>query len=659
MIKLEPVILSPGSLFKEKIKWVTRALISFFKKISWSIINFFISIKDSISSAVNTFYYNYHNRIDAFKKSLLKLFYKFDLLLGILIILLYVVDYILINTNGSSSINDIPLYLLKILGITILSEAIGFILLVSFLKWYHYNIGEESNYEINRMYSKDFVVNLCPNIGKIWGITGKGKDELAAGLSTHKIEGFKEKIQFRMHEIKQICYIFDFNHIERVVNNNMNLFFSSSDKVTKNNFHILCKKENFFIHKAYKKSVNIENLIHDYKIILKNRVDYTSKYIHDEGGINKKHYLEMLYEYIMLYVRQIEGHFLFANHPMIEDLDTGTPAAKFSQNYMIINNAPKTIQNEKDEDGNILSFELTEKVLFPFKNYLGIIETEADSWYMNISGPVKKTILDLGLRDFKAYNRHFFQDLFMYQISQDPSRTSILFRELEHAYLYPDTRTVYKGAKLINKPLLRKINKLNKKKNKIENIYISGLNNRSKNLERIFKYAKFYEVSNKQKYKNKIDSLKDRSIMYDLKMKVKKYEEAISSLYSEIAINEYNHGYVTKIVTISRSPATAGENTVYSPKDIIRNPDITKGTYSVKLTFKLSDCWKYNTHYMEAIKTNRSSASELNLIDVKVWDKDLIFKKDDVKDLGYVQAAKLFGMEEKEITEQRFNKKKL
>lgn len=61
-------------------------------------------------------------------------------------------------------------------------------------------------------------------------------------------------------------------------------------------------------------------------------------FILDFGGINKKHYLELLEEYAKLLIRFKEGHFLFTNQPFMEDLESGQGAAIFSLNYLITKN---------------------------------------------------------------------------------------------------------------------------------------------------------------------------------------------------------------------------------------------------------------------------------------------------------------------------------
>lgn len=364
----------------------------------------------------------------------------------------------------------------------------------------------------------------------------------------------------------------------------------------------------------------------------------------------------MLYDYVMLRVREYENRFIFSNQPFFEDLETGRTAAIFSLNYLITRKQKARKFKEKNELGQMVDVDYVEKIQFPFKDYLGFIETEVGTWYINLDKKITIMLAELGIRDFKAFNRHILQHFFWYQADQAPERVSKIFRELDHSFIHPDTRVVYLGGEAANFFIKRKLEALEKRLAKMADKYEKSKNKNTRRDEKIKRLNRYWVASSKVKYKNRMDNLREGRKIYNFEFFAKKVEEKIFELMQEMALNIYDHSYIEKILTIGKTPATNSGNPVYTPKEILANPDITKSTYSVKTTFKLSDCWRYNTHYMARIKKNRSEQSELNLVDVKTWTPDLELHDENIKDMAYVQGADIMGLIVDEVVKTRYKR---
>ncbi len=654
-MELQPQIICVSHLLIfEKFKTVLYEILRPFVLVGHKIAFKFDQIKNSIKDKFHRWYYNfYQNKYTNFMLHLKKKM-RLVALLEILVVLTFLILGFFFNSVPTVKTG-------RFISLMVTGGTIGFdFAFYYFLKWfvrhYHFYYGDENNHEMDREYTKQYVINYAPRIAKTHGDTGKGKDETNAGLATMFVEGFKEDIAKQKSKIKEICYIFDWEKVDLVVSENVDLFFSSSTKVTKQNFMDLCADYGYFIKFVYRYRININQFIDDCKA-LKNNVLYQADYIYDEGGLNKKHFLNMLYDYVMLSVREYENRFIFSNQPFIEDMDLQQTAAHFSLNYEITRKQKDRKFNEKNELGQPIEVEYTEKVQFPFKDYLGFLETEVGTWYVNLDKKLTAMLLDLGIRDFKAFNRHMFPHFFWLQCDQDPYRVSKLFRELDHYYIYPDTRIVYAGGEGVNFFIKKKLEYLTSKLEKIYKRYSKYQNRETRYDRKIRRYNRYWIASSNIKYKNKMNDLKESRKVFNIDKETKQLRVDIYNLFQEMTLNIYNHSYIEKIITIGKEAVRCNGEHVYTPKDIIENPDIIKSTYSVKVTFRLSDCWRYNTHCMQNIGNNRAEESELTLMDASTWSLDLNIKPDDIIKLAYVQGAALTGIPVDDIIKTRYKRK--
>ncbi len=653
MFYLEPQILCPSHLLiSEKLRTFADDISRPFVFLGHKIALRYDIIKTNFKERFHKWYYDfYQKRYEAFKHRMRKWMLWIAISLGLVTIALFILAAFITSPVAQKG----RWISLAVIGGTIGFDFTFYYLFKFFINKYHFLWGEESIYEQDRELTKQYVVAYAPRIAKTYGDTGAGKDETDAGLSTMFVEGFKEDIAKRKEEIIDICYIFDFEKVDRVIMDHVDMFFSSSETVTKTNFMGLCSEYGYFIKFAYRYKIDIQKFIDDSKK-LKNNVLYHAEYIYDKGGINKKHFLNLLYDYVMLSVREYENTFIFSNQPFIEDMERGQAAAQFSLNYTITRNQPDKKFNEKDANGQTVAVEYTERVQFPFKDYLGFIETEVGTWYINLDKTITAMLMELGIRDFKAFNRHMFPHFFWLQADQDAMRVSKLFRELDHYCIYPDTRLVYTGGEGVNFFIKRKLEEFKQKLEKMYHRYEAYKNKNTRRDKKIRKYNRYWIASSNIKYKNKMNDLKETRKVFNIEKESKNLKEEIFQLSQEIMLNIYEHSYIKKICTISKEPARCN-GTFYKPKDILEKPEIIRSTYSVELTFRLSDCWRYNTHYMKNIGKNRAERSELTLMEASKWSMDMEMKADDITHLAYIQAAAITGIPVEEIIKTRYKRK--
>lgn len=527
------------------------------------------------------------------------------------------------------------------------------------LRIYHFFFGQLSLASIEEQRSRLYIKTMFPNIGMWCGFTGAGKDEADKGVITVKREGFIEDIMKRMDEIKNICYLFDFPKVDDAVEKHTELFFSSSETTTKNNFLKLCKHYNFFFKKCYS-NLDQNAFLADAAAAKKNKINHESIFIFSKGGINREHFFDMLYQYVMLYVRlNIENNFVFSNQPFVEDLSSGSTSKKFSLNFLITKELENAKLSFENEFGKKEMKEYEQKILFPFKDYLIIDETEAGTWYNNVDGNVKSEMNKLGVRSFKAFNRHNFPHFCWYMIDQDGDRTYKELEELNHAYMRIANRTIIDGGLKKNILLNIKLNYLNWR------IAASGSNLDKENRKRLKRKMKIatlqqlYIASSNNKYKNMITKLQKLNFKLPSKH-AEKLQIKKKQLLEKIEQNKYEGGYIVKTIVISKQISYASElaKNPYSPKDILLHPELENSTYAVKLYQKKSDCWRYDTHYMKAAKECRARRSELNLNDVENWSSSLTMNSADIWYMGYDSGFNMFGLTPEQKVLSRFKEKK-
>lgn len=631
---IDAVIFSEHSLLFEKWLHFYPKLLNVLKKIVFFIVYKILFLPFTlIKKLFIILYYATEENTKAFKKKLIKFLIVINVLASITLIV------VSIFTRH---------FWVSILLYSILFD-VGVLLMWVAIRLYMYFVVEEDVLAEKEAATREFVKHHVDPIGKIYAETGGGKDELASAFGVLKAELFKEDMQGLLFKIKEIAYLFDYDLIEKVARLYADMFFSSSEEINKKNFNAIFKSNHGFLKPYYQKKIDLHEFVEDCKELQNNRVSYKSKWMYIPSEVTKKHYIEMAFDYLMTYIRlNIEKNILWTNQPFIEEF-SGLTAKLFSVNYLITKNLDN--QTIEDEQGKT-TYE--EKVLYPFKDYNVFLETECGSWYLNLDNETRGRIIDYGIRDFKAFNRHYMPHFAYYAVDQDANRMFKLLKELDHSYFRVDSREEKVGARAKNKWLELKLAYYNfRLRNHPDEI------DEEKEFKKDMKIEythKLYVASSNEKYRDRLIKLNKQAKAYPSD-KVERLREKRSDIQKERDYNEYLYGYIIKDVTISKYPVEGDFDIVEVDKKLKEFDTSRKGrrkSYTVRLYFKKSDCWRYDTHYMKSSKEYRAKKSELNMMDAPNWSTSLTMKKEDVKVMAYEVANAMFGVSKKEALETHY-----
>lgn len=525
---------------------------------------------------------------------------------------------------------------------------ITYLLLKLILKIYHYFIGEYQLMDAQCMATEEYIVNFLPKMIKVFGRTGAGKDTWQVGCTSVLARNFREKTIDDLEKIKEICYIFDFDLLDSDLTNNYQGFLTFSREKIKTNFMKMARQRGLYIKNYYKRKISVKFLLDDLKNIEEDPL-YKSNYSYG-NGVNTKHFLELImYEYIEWFIRiNFENNYVMSNQPLIEDLDSGLKAKKFSFNFI------RTKSQELIQSVNGKKVKVRENIFFPWKDRLVVSETECGSWYMNRDGDTIGEIIHSGMRDFKAYQRHFILDFYWFQVDQAPERTAKLFRELDHVYAAILNREEIEGGKKKNAILElflayynRRISMITKKANKAES-------RRIRRQPKLDYLMRLYYSSKDEKYKNQHDSIIKKLKVKPLPLKYYKYKAKVSNIKKQIAANKKD-GYIVETVCISKNPSAPVE---YSIKRIstLCNPNSNREvSFVTNFVFKTSDCERYDTRYMRSLAEARSKETKIEFIQVPNWSDSMRMTKEDVMWMGYTAAKDTFGISEEEFERFRYS----
>ncbi len=570
----------------------------------------------------------------------------------ILLYFIFVVIYNLILHFNNKNINIITI----IISISLLP---GYYIIKKLLFLYHFFIGDYQLNEQGLYDTKEYITNYMLKLLKIFGRTGAGKDTFMAGCATTLSDYFKEKTYMDLEEIRDICYIFDFDKLDNAILNNYHDYLSFSKEKILANFigdsdnPGLALYNNLFLKKHYLKTKELtpEFIVNDYYNFLEDPFNYNTNYAYGVG-INRKHYLQLiLEEYIEWLIRlNVEDNFILSNQPFIEDINTGVMSREFSFNFLKTKRVvskksiidPETKQRTKRE----------QTVLFPWKDRLIVTETECGTWYSNKSGETGSEMMEGGIRDFKAYQRHFMSDFYWFQVDQASDRTQKIFRELDHGYAGILSRTEIEGGKKINLFLnyklnkyQKKINRILKKRNRLENAKIK----RSQKMEDL---QELLNASNNEKYRMKLEKINKKYKQKPLNDKYYLYQKKVADLKNKIKDNKKD-GYIQLEVCISPSGSMPQDYNVIPMSQII-NSDSIPVHFVSKFIFRTRDCERYDTRYLRNLAESKAQESNIVLAQVKRWASDFKLRKEDVAWMGYSAGNDMFGITEEEINNLKY-----
>lgn len=435
---------------------------------------------------------------------------------------------------------------------------------------FHFLFGKWLIHKRKYRLTKEYIIEKMPRTLKFDGHTGSGKDSSVNAIRKTFQEDLQDDIKLELETIKMVCYPYDFKLIdseldlyhEELLTNSKNKFFNVFRKMLEDN--------QCFIKKLYQSELSYEEHMEDFEKVKMdpfNKDNIKIKFIYDDG-IRVQHFISLLIKYSIGYIRiNYINHFLIANQPMMESEDK--PAKLFSTKFT--NMQQKSAEWPWPIDGRFI-----------------IIETESDAFHPNVGSKNNEQPMKSGLRNFKAFFRHFFGKESVYiNIGQRSTRTHAQLRELDHSFIrIIEQSKVYGGEK---------------------RIWF---------LDKALTWIDFWiEHSIRSKAKEK--QLKRRSKLFT---KVIRLENS-GFLYADANVYRDDRGGKAEEISLS--------SLLKHDKKILEN-------YKVKLCFTIKDCyWGYNTSYIEAIAEIMANKSNITLNQVRDWSKDMIMRKEDMEYMSY------------------------
>lgn len=602
--------------------------------------NFWLKVKnrlENLKARLNTLiddkYYALYNNRNLINHTTLRSFF----VCSVGLVILAIVAYILIRTTDLN-IGSYTIYLFILAGIWIV-----YLLLYLFIRFYYLLFGKEKILRYEHLLTVKYVTEEMPHINKVYGKTGAGKDTFSIACSIILSNYMRESIISRLDDLKRILYIFDFDMVDSFCNTNYYKFASYSYDLAKKALISALETQKGFIRIKYRPTIKYKKLLELWSQQEANPNQFISNLSYTDG-IRYYALYQLLLEYILKYIRvYIEYNFIMANQPLLEG--GGIGAKKFSLNFLQIKQMEYKDHQEK----------YASKMLFPWKDNIIVLETEAGSWYFNRDKQNSKEIYQSGVRDFKAYNRHFLNEMYWFTNDQDSSRVDKLLRELDHSYVQVLKKEVIPGG--IKRTLWYTflLNRISNKIVKAENRKVK-LELRKKNMkERIT----IYDIKNNEKkariYQKKFNKVKKKLMNNEQLDKYLKKRKR----YSEQIDKAKNDGYIKMLITISDSPTPVNLEKITLNQLIKSDRLMYHSSFQTELTFMIKEVHgRYDTHYMRAVAERISKLSDYNFIDIPTWSPDLKIRKEDVLFMGYPASFEMFGITDEEYKKYRYEKAK-
>lgn len=536
---------------------------------------------------------------------------------------------------------------LKKVGIAILLFLALKVLILAIHGVFGYLLVIKSNLEL----SEKYINTKLPKIAKISGVTGAGKDTFMRAIGSIKRRAFVKDINDRMEYIKRNLYYINFSKFNELIENDSkakeeyqmskyaSIDFDNLVKVAA----LDLKRNGSLIKSRYKSEFIANEMINDYALFIQAPRFHLSKYVIDKK-IDSEHALALIAEYIYLYFRlNIDKHFLISNQPSIEDLKDKIMCKQFSLDYF------KLIHETIQKNTSIGKIESTEKVVFGLTDYMVIMESEVDSFYNNLDKKINFELLNKGVRDAFAYNRHLFGENFnYYQVGQNASRCASLIRELTHSFIYIVGRKNIDGGRVRRFLLNLVLVPVNFWLDLFEIIY----EYRQKKLQlkkdiEAKRLALLYNSTHDKKYKARLDKLKSQE--YPARKFISARMERFSSRLTILRERLKNNGWIEVTISINSSASSLSNNTLSLRQILKKNLDTSN--CQTKIIFKRTDSHGlYDTHYLKALKKNLESKSDVNFYSISCWSPDMLLKKQDAIITNYKVLDKFFDI----TTNERF-----
>lgn len=468
-----------------------------------------------------------------------------------------------------SLLNDIELNIEKI--VTILFY---YIIWIVANKLFYSLVGMYWILQYQRFQTKLIQRDVLDKNMKAVGKRGSHKDTTQSGMINNFVSYTKEQIKKEIGQMKIHLFYFDLKMIKKYIKENIEIFNVASKKQKKKNFLDAIAANSLFLKKRFRKREDdimncFKNNMHQLRLV-------KSRYIISDG-INYKHLIEILYDYMYLTWRLEIDVWVIANQPYIQSFDSKKRKVKMAK---IFSPDLKSTKNRvvKNKEGNkLVEYVAIESMIA--EDWIIFWESEADIWWNNIDSDIKKNIQERGIRWYEVAQRHIMgEHASTLRNGQVAGRTVKIQRDLEESF-YSVTRAVkiYGGAIRI---FFIKVFMI---------VFAPFIRGRIK--------SKLYQVIEKLKYGGWIK---------------------LETVFSRTE----NINYQAPGITLSQL--------------LDKNDSLYMSQYQTTLVFKFRDCWgKYNTHYLEYLADKITEKSNTKLNDIPEWDVDLKLKANQIIYMNY------------------------
>ncbi|MDE7264509.1 MAG: hypothetical protein K2N64_07595 [Anaeroplasmataceae bacterium] len=527
-----------------------------------------------------------------------------------------------------------------------------------FLFWiYHELFGRQSILEGYVLLTDQYICYKLASIIKIFGPPRVGKDTTGISITSILVRFFALQTKRIMAYIRRICYIFDFELVENVAWIYSKQFYQPSRNKRREAFMQLAGMPRYrcFLKERYLKDIKYQELLNEYKRSLKNKVDFKSKYMFDDG-ISRLHFLDLLNEYFFLWVRvYVVKNFVAINQPYVEDPKTGLMAKENSVYFMALASKKNEKRTKILDDGSKVTLEYQEKVEFPLLDWTIWYDTEEDTWMPNRDNLVQKMIDEYRLRDFKAFYGHFFKHFHIIQICHDSQRMNKKLRELDACYINILNREEIPGALKRNAILsfFQKITDFFASRGELKDEERTEAFYTSSKVQYDF-YERLYKATMKEKYILKMEAIERKRIKQSGRI-TEAFKSWNKILLEKIRQNSSRYGIIRITATISDQPVAVNLQETTLKKLLDRNKPMFHESFKIDLYFRMTDSMgRYNDRYMESIAEARAVESCLDFYHVTNWDKRMQILRDTIVRMGYPAGQNFMKVDKEELFEARY-----
>jgi len=471
----------------------------------------------------------------------------------------------------------------------------------------------------NRKKSAQVIAEVLPKVCQVSGAVRSGKDSSTIGASMIVKEHVLKKEKKELANLENDLYIYDFEKIKSWLDINGKKYFVASDHRINNVFTDMIRENECFIADYWiRKGINYKDHFRSWKYRRQNYVpDYAYQDGITPGGI---HFLDLLKKYTILYIyHNFIPNFVMSNQPILESFTIVKKTGRIK----------KLFSKKLSQD----FFKLKEDTPIPFPKRGFVIETETAILYSNTDKKTENENKDEnGIREFYTTSGHILrEEVFIYGITQSPTRTSKFLREL-----YPGYQHVFKmkfKATSGFKRFIIRIRILFKKIKKLR-LYVSHLI-LCKTLRR--------DVLTKQHSRR----------TYRIKKKI--------SRLSQKEVKVFNKGYIIFYKGVYDELGDVKRKVKFPIFGVIQESKTNATTYTsygFKQTNKITDCFgKYDTFFMYTVREIKEIIRNEHFVNVPNWESFKV-SFEDINYMNYITFIAMTNIAIKELEKEEKSRKK-